>query len=404
METKKDMVVKDNNNQFEDPVSSLIVKYLREEISVDEMRDLDDWMSQSASNKKLFESLLEEKNFEKFLSRATEVDVDNAYAQFKQRVGDRANDIVQPRIINWRRISAYAASILIPLAIGVILLLQTNSVVEDETIVVEKESERTQLILSSGEKLALDQTELDTLYKDNTTLVADEGIIAYTSKNNIESEINKLIVPRGHEFQVILADGTKVWLNSESELKYPTVFNDRIRLVEVKGEAYFDVAENKEVPFVVETGGQQVRVLGTEFNVRNYKEENSITTTLVEGRVELISTDDRFEKFDLFPGEQAKLSYETMTINKKFVEVTEFISWKDGLYAFKGRDLEGVMQELARWYDLQIIYQDDEVKKQLVTGRIKRVDGYQSFIELIEKIEVAHFELNGNTITISEYN
>lgn len=388
--------------QFENKISTLITKYIKGEISETELSELEHWLAASPENKRLFESLLQKNNFDQRILNAPDINVERAYQQFKKRVVARHRPLPKRRAVNWLLVGAVAASILIPLFISVFLFQPVRVEPLPEVALIEAGNHKAQLFFSSGERLELDENTSDTIYKDNTTLVANKGQLSYANEAPEEAQINRLVVPRGGEFQMILADGTKVWLNSESELVFPTAFPEVTRLVEVKGEAYFEVAHDIHKPFIVKSSGQSIRVLGTAFNLRNYAEEQSVVTTLVQGSIELSSPENRFERTRLSPGEQSNLNLNNQLLSKQTVTVDEFVSWKSGEYIFKSKPLLEVMNELARWYDLQVEFQDEAIKKSIVTGKFKRANTFNAFVELLDKIEVAHFEITDNKVLISK--
>lgn len=390
--------------QKESIQSTLIVKFIKGEISGKELTALERWIDATPANRKLFESFLLEENWEKRRLIRQQLDQDKAYRQIQRKISRRQMPVLPKRVHRWKRVSAYAAAIVIPVALGILWFALTEPEIEaaSPVAVIEAGNHKAQLIFSTGEKLELDQTTTDTIYKDNTTLVAQNGQVAYTESDQAEAEINRLLVPRGGEYQMVLADGTQVWLNSESELVFPTAFNGDVRSVEVSGEAYFEVSPNKNKPFIVQTSGQQIQVLGTAFNVRNYTEEEQVVTTLVEGSIALTSDHADQESMQLNPGEQTVLDFIHGTISKQLVDVGEFISWKNGEYLFKSKPLVDVMTELARWYDLEIEFGDSSIEQSLVTGKFKRANSFNAFVDLLDKIEVAHFKIEGNKVTVTK--
>lgn len=388
--------------QFETKISTLIAEFIKGEIEESGLAELEDWIEASPENKRLFESLLQQKNFEQRLLNSPDINIEGAYRQLKQKIVSRHLPVAKQRTANWKLVSALAASVLIPLTIGIVFFQSPSKEQVAEVAVIEPGNHKAQLFFSTGEKIELDKNTSDTIYRDNTTVVANNGTLSYSNASTEEAQINKVVVPRGGEFQMTLADGTKVWLNSESELTFPTTFNGDTRMVEVVGEAYFKVAHSKKKPFLVKTAGQTVRVLGTEFNIRSYAEENNVATTLVEGSIELSSTENLFESIRLSPGEQTNLNAANQKLIKQAVHVDEFVSWKSGEYIFKSKPLVEVMNELARWYDLEVEFNDESIKKSIVTGKFKRTNTFNAFVELLDKIEVARFEITDNKVLISE--
>ena len=184
------------------------------------------------------------------------------------------------------------------------------------------------------------------------------------------SEILRIYVPKGGEFELVLADGTRVWMNSETELKFPRVFTGDKRQVElVSGEAYFDVRKDKIKPFIVRNKDLDLTVLGTQFNIQNYSDEHEIITTLVEGAVQLSS-----DKTILHPGEQATYNKATRETQVETVDTELFTAWREGRLIFKSTRLETVLKQLSRWYDVKFVYEEERLKDLIFSGKMKKYD------------------------------
>ena len=212
--------------------------------------------------------------------------------------------------------------------------------------------------------------------------------ITYTSKNNASREIayNYLTIPRGGQFHIVLADGTEVWLNSDSQLKYPVAFVDGVdRQVElVYGEAYFDVSPStahKGSKFKVLNQSQEVEVLGTEFNIKAYKDENSIYTTLVEGKVEVSTLGI---KQNLTPNQQSVFNKNTERLEVSTVDVFNEISWKDGIFSFEDESLQEIMKVLSRWYDMEVIFKNENIKTEEFFGLLRKDQSIEKIISTIK--------------------
>ncbi|MDO7744629.1 MAG: FecR family protein, partial [Pedobacter sp.] len=219
--------------------------------------------------------------------------------------------------------------------------------------------------------------------------------------------------PRGGEYKVNLPDGTTVWMNAASSLKFPVQFNGRQRKVNLKGEAYFEVAKvttkelikGKQVttrlPFIVETEKQDVQVLGTHFNVNAYAEEAITKTTLLEGAVSvsLVSTPKNLnpETYYLQPGQQANLNGNSIKVMAADIE--EAMAWKNGLFMFNGQDLEGIMKQVERWYDVDVVFSDNSLKTQTFKGTISRFKKISQLLEVLESTGSVHFTMEGRRIT-----
>ncbi|WP_448634930.1 FecR family protein [Pedobacter panaciterrae] len=213
---------------------------------------------------------------------------------------------------------------------------------------------------------------------------------------------NTIETPNGGKYQVNLPDGTRVWLNAASLLRYPTKFSGSKRVVELTGEGYFEVAKLPgKIPFIVKSEGQEVEVLGTHFNINSYEDEGPIKTTLLEGSVRVIRSKSSWNAPDnnvlLRPGEQSELGEQK--INVKEVNTESILAWKDGDFVFDGDDLKSIMRKVARWYDVEVIYKGefDDVK---FGGLISRSKNISSVLGIMESTGKIHFVIEGNRITV----
>jgi ferric-dicitrate binding protein FerR (iron transport regulator) len=249
------------------------------------------------------------------------------------------------------------------------------------------------LTLGDGSIVSLDSTGNQVIQQGNTAIRQNKGALEYhTPGANAGISYNTLTTPRGGQFQVLLPDGTKVWLNAASSIRYPTAFAGNERKVEVTGEAYFEVAANATAPFRVAIGNRAaVEVLGTHFNINAYPEESSVQTTLLEGRVKVNAA-------LLLPGEQASLDAAGKISIKKEVDVAQVIAWKDGWFQFHLSSLPDVMRQISRWYDVEVIYQGNIPGKSF-EGRIQRDLTLTQMLKILEKNQV-HFKLTGRKIEV----
>ena len=199
---------------------------------------------------------------------------------------------------------------------------------------------------------------------------------------------------------MVLADGTKVWVNSETRLRYPVSFTaNKTREVElVYGEAYFDVSPSTEhngSRFVVLTDGQRVEVLGTEFNIKAYSEDKYVSTTLVEGKV---LVENGMESKNLSPGHQSVLDRDSKKLGVSKVDVYNEVSWKDGLFSFENRSLEDIMQVLARWYDVEVVFEDKAIEELSFNGVFRKTLSLKEILDIIQNTNVVKYEINRKTI------
>jgi ferric-dicitrate binding protein FerR (iron transport regulator) len=214
-----------------------------------------------------------------------------------------------------------------------------------------------------------------------------------------ETRYNTLKIPRGGQFVLFLEDSTKVWLNSETSLRFPVSFTDETREVELIGEAYFEVQKDTR-PFRVISGQQVVEVLGTEFNISSYPESPHIVTTLVEGKVDVHLSEHPAIRQTLTPNHQSTLVKTESQILRREVDPHAFVAWKEGRFCFKEQSLENIMKTLSRWYNVEIVFETEQAKQIRFTGDIKRHEDFKNIVELIEKTQEVKFRIEGRSILI----
>lgn len=380
-------------------IAGIIAKSFREELSVEEQAELEAWKNSSPEHPEMLErfshySFLEAKLVAEQLSGK-----ESAWQSFRHRQQEFRH---RRRIRRW----SYAAVVVVVMAVAAILFYRPSRMPANHPVMAEQflpaGKNQAVLTLANGRKINLEKQIAAVILQDEGLSVdTAAGCIAYKPMENQPGEIryNQLEVPRRGEYRLVLADGTKVWLNSESELKYPVAFQSNERRVYLRGEAYFEVAKNARCPFIVETEETAVQVLGTSFNVRAYTDEGRVYTTLVEGSVRLSCGRG---KLMLLPDEQGIVCAATGEISKQKVNTLLYTAWKDGRFVFENQTLEDIMRTLVRWYDVNVLYTSERVKEAMFNGNLKRYDDFNRIVEMLEMTGVAHFKINGNTIVISE--
>lgn len=255
------------------------------------------------------------------------------------------------------------------------------------------------LTLADGSQITLDSATNGAIaHQGNVQVIKlNNGQLAYkTDQNgNNESHYNSLITPRGGQFMIILPDGSKVWLNAATSLRYPTAFTGNTREVQLTGEAYFEIAANAKMPFIVKVNNMEVKVLGTHFNVMGYADENSIQTTLLEGAVQV---QHNTAAVRLNPGQQAYLQGANMTVRKD-IDVEEIVAWKNGYFHFNHESLPGVMRQLSRWYDVEVIY-EGAIPDREFGGKIERNNSLNDVLKILELSNV-HYKIKERKIIIT---
>lgn len=384
----------DQNIDFE-----IIWKKIHDQTTEEEEILLKSWLSSHSSHRKYYEDAINYySNGTQFANSPAELK--KALKKIHRKTGIHS-PYINTQIIT---ITSIAASILILIYFQ---FLRTSNNPEQQ-----KTEQVAQSIVPGSNKAVLvlaDGTEHD-LSSGNNSVITEEGSeiknsgnkLEYTSKSaqTTETKYNTLKIPRGGEYFLVLADGTKVWLNSETTLRFPVQFASDIRRVELTGEAYFEVSRNENVPFIVSSGNQQVKVLGTQFNISSYPDNQSILTTLVEGSVEVSQEGNPAEKTMLKPSEQSYLSTNESQILKRNVDVAQYVAWKDGRFVFQDQMLEDIMKTLSKWYDVQVVFSNEDAKKLRFTGNLERYTDFNNILGKIERTNEVEFEITDKLITI----
>lgn len=339
--------------------------------------------------------------------RLTVLEADKA--KMWKQVQSRMNKNSRYRV---KRYLKYAAIIVaFVLAGGTWWMVKENpeeiiSVELSETSMLSPGTPKAYILFSSGQRMDLTTTEHDTMImeKGMQVRVGSSGKISYIpgdSGSILKQEIvyNTIVVPRGGEYKLELADGTLVWLNSDSELRYPVKFAGSQRDVWLKGEGYFEVSKNPEKPFRVVVDDMIVKVLGTSFNINAYKDRGNILTTLVSGKVDIQDMSGK-SLVVMSPNQQVDFRHGKISSVQE-VDITRFVSWIDGKFYFNDMTLENIMSQLQRWYDIEVFFVNEELKSYPFTGVIRRDFTAGQIFEIIEKTTRVKFNVRGKCVTVN---
>lgn len=258
------------------------------------------------------------------------------------------------------------------------------------------------LMMADGKEVVLEQGQnLNILLNERVRVATSSQGIVYEEygKGMVTEEYNKLTTPVGGEYSLVLSDGTKVFLNADSELKYPVEFSDGKRIVDLKGEAYFEVHKDSLRPFIVRMNGAEVTVLGTSFNVNTYGDDGQIYTTLVNGSVRVSSVKNGQAEV-LKPGMQSVMDVQSGQLTVREVDVEPYVAWREGRFVFRAMTLDLIMRQLQRWYDFEVFYQNPELKDYEFRGVIKRDMDLDKVLSVIKATTNVDFEVKGKVITI----
>lgn len=375
----------------ENEILALLKKYQEGTLSNEDKDKVDAWYLHKASNSNL---------------QLNEYELEDSYQYLKEKLPLKQETKV---IRIWPRV-AVAASIAVLLGTGIFYFTKTK---EQPIQVAEKTQEiapggnRGILTLSNGKQIVLaDISAKDTIAKEGeedevTIKMGANGVITYIINPNTDTSkadanlFNTLSTPTGGQYNIVLVDGTKVYLNAVSSIKYPTQFNGDQRIVELDGEAYFEVAKNKNKPFIVKSGDQDIEVLGTHFNVHAYDNESVVKTTLLEGSV---AVSYKNQKAILKPGQQSNVSDKFTKITVKQVDTEAAIAWKNGRFKFDNADLKTVMRQLERWYGIKVEYRGDVPDVRFNGGTFMN----KNLSEVLKVLELSNikFKVEGKTIIV----
>ncbi len=291
---------------------------------------------------------------------------------------------------------AVAASLLIMATIALLY----NAGVEDrpthQVVDIRAGGNKAMLKLADGQILSLDTSQSGIVMLDGRMIYTDSTFVGNVHNVYADDAYNEIVTPRGGIYQVVLEDGTKVWINSDSKLRFPPRFAQSRREVTLEGEAYFDVSENPNRPFVIKTAGQEIQVLGTSFNVAAYSDGPPERTTLVEGRI-VVSTSQ--QAYQLSPGEQAIVSDNGMSINQ--VDTSPFVAWKSGFFAFNEETLAHIMRDISRWYDVDVHFEGADTNLRF-GGMVSRYANVSEVLRRLELTGQVHFKIEERGIVVRQ--
>ena len=365
-------------------ISKLLLAHKTQNISAQETEELLAWRQEKTENEELFQKISQADGFEQFRQQYEEYDFTPKFLLLEQKIKQEK----RKRII--KRLS-YAA-ILLPFifAIWEIIQFQNQGTTPTEYSSIAPGSSRAILTIGKDKTIYIERDSNINIHKIDSNVFIQHNTLQYKkTAQATDNEIHKLNIPRGGEFFVCLSDGTKVWLNSESELKYASEFVGEERRVYLTGEAYFEVAHNPNKPFFVEAKNLQIQVLGTSFGVRVYKDEDYALTTLEEGQVNIHTATS---SVTLKPGEQAKLHDNEITVNK--VNTCSYTAWRNGKYIFINEPLGNIMKTLARWYDINIFYTSSKLEQIQFTGELIRYKNIEELLSKFIQLIIKHYKEN----------
>lgn len=360
----------------------------------DENRRFREWIKETPDHLKVIERIRQE------IGNAPKdtPDIEEMWEELKQRIPKRR--------VTWKFVLRYAALLILPLCVTTWLYFKFSSSVQEIPLAKTEQifpgRYQAKLILANGKEVDITNETKVNIQERSGVLISSAGnTLQYgqvaDSINSRTVQYNTLYVPVGGEFSLQLTDGTKVWLNSGSKLKYPVVFDGDFREVEMEGEIYFEVKKKIEQPFVVHVKDMAVTVLGTSFNISAY--EHEMVTTLITGKVSLAKGGHQIE---LYPGEQAVTLAQEQGFQVSKVKARNFALWKDGIFWFENTDLDNILNRLARWYDVEVFYTNPELKNRRFSMEMKRYEDIATVLRKLEYTQKVKFTIDGRTVVVTK--
>lgn len=328
------------------------------------------------------------------------------YAKIKEQI----NKEIKPSlsILFWRKFINVAAAAIILSSISVGLYFYSvknyDSLEELAKHPIPAGKNKAFLKLANGKIIDLDDASEGSLLKEAGVLISKKsnGNIVYTMTNaalqstNSKPNLHTLSTPRGGQFQIDLPDGTKVWLNATSSLTFPAVFDSlKDRVVNLSGEAYFEVSHRDKQGFLVKTSRQTVQVMGTHFNVNGYEDESATRTTLLNGSVKVSSPN---ESIIIKPGEQAILA--SYKLHTKKVDTNDVMDWKNGEFIFRNENIYTIMRKISRWYDVNVFFESNVLSTETFSGSVSRYDNISEILKTLQLTDKVHFKIEQKKIIV----
>lgn len=403
-------------NEISKAIADLILRHLNDELNDQEKQELDQWVQQSDNHQRFFRQFTDEKILAATLSEY-DASKDIIYEKIKKAIpGSNQTDTTASNIrwINPRRLTAVAASII--LLAGALLywnIDRKNSRLAESSKVPAAQRDRQPafegaiLKLADGKEIILDDTKDGAIAKEGSTQIIKQGGLLSYNSNDVAGKVlyNTLSTPKGRIYKLSLPDGTKVWLNAASSIRFPTVFTGNQRNVEISGEVYFEVTKDMQMPFHVKVSEYTtIEVLGTEFDVNAYDNEAMLRTTLITGAVRLQSRkqDEQGHSVVLKPGQQAQWKNIPAIQPFKLVQqadIEKVVGWKDGYFSFDDLTLEELMREVERWYDVEVVYEKG-IPDKAFFGKVSRNLSLLDFMEGLKDWGV-RFRLEGRKLIVT---
>ena len=386
----------------------LLKKAYYQQLSEEERTLLDLWKEEEEENTELYERLMSGKSLAEYSSWMAEFDLPVVLEAIRSKVKQKRQRKIR-KFMGW-----VAACVILCLGFTSMFyftLMDSELVLTEQMAAqIQPGSAKAILTLGDGRQVALDKKPIELVVNKQQMVTGDSATLNYSIvlpvpeieqiQQQKVAEYHTIEVPAGGEYNLVLADGTKIWLNAESSLAFPVEFVGNKRQVTLKGEAYFEVARNEHLPFVVSTvAGLEICVLGTQFNVEAYDDRESVKTTLVEGSVDVQVGG---EKVRLTPRKQLQYHKNTTEVEVREVNVREIIAWKNGWFVFDNATLGEIVKTLKRWYNIEVEFVHPDLEHLHFTGDLSRYDSFDAVIRMFEDTKRLKMSVVSNKLVIDK--
>ncbi|MCH4896093.1 FecR family protein [Marinilabiliaceae bacterium JC040] len=382
-------------------ISHLIFKYIDGSISKDELSVLEEWKNKSDKNKNLFDRIVSVENFKDYYKLDSKIDKKEAWRKVSEKLG---LDVY----VKARRVLAYAAAIILPLLVSYLFVVNNKKDIQKVPVIaksiIKPGSSKAKLILSDGKTISLGEVKKEKKIKSTygVDIVSDDEQIKYRrynkSNKKFQNKYNEIVVPKGGEYSLVLSDGSRIKLNSNTRLRYPLAFSDKKRLVYLKGEAFFEVKHSVSSPFIVSVDKMKVKVYGTRFNV-NSNLHSKVETVLVEGKVSMLLGK---KEYTLKPSQLGSLNLKTSNVKIKKVDTDLYTSWVDNEFIFRDNRLEDILHTLSLWYDVDIEFLHEDLKELRFSANLKRYKNVDVILKSMEETLSVKFIIRNKKIIVTK--
>ena len=365
-------------------IANIIARHLSGEITHEESVQLESWRKEDSAHEALFQKICSKENLKKHVEKGVSFDVATGWLEVQKRIRKSNNRERMMKILR------YAAAVLVPVFfVGITLKYTDYDHSSDKSVLITQPilpgAAKAILTLDNGETINLNKETADALRKiEGTHIQVDSTTLNYRLAQSTSARpkpvYNKVEIPRGGEYALVLSDGTKVHLNSMSSLRFPVAFTTGKREVELQGEAYFEVSKNKEKPFIVKTTKGDVEVLGTKFYISAYATTDVFETSLIEGKVKVHTA---YEDMTLYPKDKAVL--ENGLLTRKQIDDMDTYRWRDGLYCFKNLSFDDVLKQFEIYYDIRFVKENPQIANPKLNGKFRLIDGVDYALRVLQR-------------------